>query len=294
MNVWELCHGQSSLRYFAKRKGEVAGGCITTPRQLETLRSNTGWDLYVHINPSVIGKCVTKASSADVTHLTNILIDIDPVSPGAVPFAAMAATLKRLGELTFPGAEKCVSIINSGRGVQGWLRLAPPLELTPELRSVCERATARFLALLDTGQYGCRVDTSCSDLCRVARLPGSVNQKSQQFAGFFSSATEFFPVDSLLAFDPGPPDERDRPDMSERTILGLVLPHVSYRAYIFLTDGVSSPGRHAAAYAAAASLRDLNVREEVAAEWVADAAKLCSPPLSKSEAIRTTRNAYSK
>jgi hypothetical protein len=57
---------------------------------------------------------------------------------------------------------------------------------------------------------------------------------------------------------------------------------------------VASPGRHAAAFAAAASLAELKTPQAQAAEWVAEGGALCNPPLSKSESYRATRNAYQK
>jgi len=293
MSIWRMCHGQAGLRYFAKQGGRKSGGLVQSPDQLAALLTNTGWDLYVHINPTVMQRASVKASAREVTHLTNILLDIDLVSPCADADAALDCALSELDALV-KGSRHAATIVHSGRGRQAWIAFTP-LVLEPESRTQVERATSALFRRLPTGQWGCRIDYSCSDVSRVARLPGSINQKTQTQATVLVKGSATLEPAQLLAFDPGPPPEVTVPThIKSATALGYVLPYASARAAKYLTDGVESPGRHAAAFAAAASLADLSIPEDVAATWVAEGGALCRPRLSAGESYRATRNAYQK
>jgi hypothetical protein len=267
------------------------GGLVQSPRQLSTLLSNTDWDLYVHINPTDMRRASPKASAREVTHLTNILLDIDLVSLDADPDAALDCALTEL-DLLAKGSRSATTLVHSGRGRQAWVSFHP-LELSlPSLRHEVERATSALFRQLPTGQWGCRIDYSCSDVSRVARLPGSINQKTQTPAFVLSKGSTLCDPSLLLRFDPGPPPAVELPP-SPRA-LGYVLPYVTARAARFFTSGVESPGRHAAAFAAAASLAELNIPFDTAVDWVAEGGALCNPRLSALEAHRATRNAYQK
>jgi hypothetical protein len=252
--------------------------------------------LYVHLNPSVARQFSPKANASDVTHFTNLLVDIDPLSADAEPRKALDAATTAL-EAILPGSTEASSVVYSGRGFQVWVHFEKQdLHSCPDLRYRVNRATHALLTLVGrrTGSaFDCRVDTSCSDLSRVARLPGSVNQKTGQLASYLrEDYTRLLDIGSLLVFDSGPPVRTDAPKLPPGSPVGFVLPHLTLKAATFLTEGVDSPGRHASAYAAAASLREAGIELETAAEWVVRGGKRCDPPLPPSECIAATRCAY--
>lgn len=280
-------------RYFTLRGEQRAGGLVTSDGALCGLLSNTDHSIYVHLNPSVPRQFSPKASARDITHFTNLLVDIDPVSSDAEPRRALDATLESL-EILIPGSTQASSVVYSGRGFQVWLHFeATDLRSDEDQRHAIHRATTSLLGLVSAGDFGCRVDSSCSDLSRVARMPGSVNQKTKQTSCYIrEDYTKLLDLGSLLVFDAGPPVKTDVPKLPPGSPVGFVLPHLTLKAATFLTEGSPSPGRHAAAYAAAASLREAGIELETAAEWVVRGGKRCDPPLSPSECIAATRCAY--
>ena len=280
-------------RYFTLRGDHRAGGLVHSDEALRNLLTNTSHSIYVHLNPSASRSFSPKANAMDVTHFSNLLIDIDPVSPDAQPRRALDDTLAVL-ETLIPGSTEASSIVYSGRGFQVWLHFErQDLREVEGLRGAVHRATASLLHQLDTGTHECRVDSSCSDLSRVARMPGSINQKTGNMATYVrEDYTKLLDIGSLLVFDAGPPAKTPPPKLAEGSAMGFILPHLTLRAATFLTEGVGSPGRHAAAYATAASLRETGITHDIAEEWVVRGGKRCDPPLSPSECIAATRCAY--
>lgn len=290
-----MCLHHKHIRFFAKSEFQRLGGSIPSPRALASLLSNETWDLYIHLNPSDSPRYTPKASSSEITHLTNILLDLDPVMSSASLSDAIDSALRQGDEL-LKGSGNAATIVYSGRGMQAWIPIEPTLLSLPDQRLSIERATNAFLRRIDVSEYGCRIDTSCSDLARVARLPGSTNQKSKTHATLVKEGSgERIPVGELLKLDPGE-SRKIRSQLNEktRTYFPFILPHLTARAVTFLTQGVTSPGRHAAAYAAARSLYELSVPFETAETWVIKGGSLCDPPLSPSDSARALRNAYSK
>lgn len=279
-------------RYFTLRGNERNGGLLYSEQSLTNLLTNTEHNIYVHINPTTCHRPSVKASAKDVTALANVLIDIDPVAPYPSVESALESVKASMEDL-IPGSTSAASVVMSGRGCQIWLHFRQvSLDGGEDLRSLCQRATTSFLRLLNPGASGCRVDTSCSDVSRVARMPWSVNQKTKQTAYILSQGASRLDPGLLFEFDPGPPDNSHLPDLNSTTSLGYVLPYVTLTAARFLSDGVPSPGRHAAAYAAASSLRELNVPKETTELWVTKGGLCCDPPLSPGECIRVVSSAY--
>jgi hypothetical protein len=159
---------------------------------------------------------------------------------------------------------------------------------------------AGFLSMLNrqlNPDYGCLVDTSCSDLSRVVRLPGSTNQKTLRPCVILDTGTPIDLVDKVLACSIPPPEPVPCRHV-DTSNLAAVLPHLTEAAQRFLTEGAPFGSRHAAAYAAAASLREAGVPLERALNWVCRGGTFCSPPLTSQEdetdLERATVRAYTK
>jgi len=295
--VWDLLGGP--IRFFAKSNQLVEGGrCDTLASFTRTANNLRNWDFYVTLNPSTFSRRI-KASSADITHWRRILIDIDPVTKEAKedPHEALLAggmVASHISEI-IPGSLKALSVISSGRGCQMWLEIEPTKIESNEHRQRIERATSHFLRLIDTHECGCRVDPSCSDLSRVARCPGTTNQKNGGLAYFIYPTVGLTPIpaEAILSLAPNEPIvEHESPQSF--TGLAQMLPHIGQRPATFLTEGVSTPGRHSAAYAASASLRELGIPESQAVALVIAGGSYCRPILRPLEISRIVAKAYEK
>ena len=297
--VWEIIAREryGSMRYFAKSHDRIQGGiCNTLTSFWRVVENLSNWDFYVTLNPSKgLG---VKASSSVITHWERILIDIDPVATDASPALAAGHTLGNILK-NFPNIDwaKAVTVIDSGRGHQIWIEVeSTPIKGREHAQRI-EQVMSSLFHRINHSFGGCRIDPSCSDLSRVARCPGTVNQKTGARATIMHrySTWPLTPIPAaaiLAAFPDEPPLSKGAPMASLK--IGDLLPHLSQRAANFLTEGVGSPGRHAAAYAAAASLRDLGVGEKDATPMVVTGGRLCRPPMNEEESIRPVRNAYQK
>lgn len=284
--------GGFNPRFFAKAAGSVAGGWIHDEHGYNNLLSNTGWNIYVGINPCIAPPNV-KARDSDIFAAHNILIDIDPVGGFSEPNKAIFNTGESLKKLLGKGAFYCSHLVASGRGFQIWLPVEPTEFDEDFTEARWTRCVREVLSHLSCGDTGCRVDTSCSDLSRVARAPGSINQKTGRKASLVSKGDgSRLGVGSILVFDPGEPEEVSQAPNTSK--LSDVVSYLTLKAVKFLTEGETEPGRHAAAFAAAASLRDQGVPVENALAWVTRGGSLCDPILSPSECSRATHNAYQR
>jgi hypothetical protein len=293
--VWNILGGP--VRYFAKSHGRIQGGTCKTLGSLRRVVENLkNWDFYVTLNPSQgLG---VKASSSDITHWRRILIDIDPVAPDASPSLAAGYTLGSLIKFLPNSATSFITTIDSGRGHQLWVEIEETLIQGRAHARRIEGAISSLYHSINHCVGGCRIDPSCSDLSRVARCPGTVNQKTGQLATILRRYSSWpltgLPAKVILtAF----PEETERPTkklLKFSLKIGDLLPYLSQRAANYLTEGVGSPGRHSAAYAAAKSLQELGVAEENAEKMVQMGGRLCRPPLSETETLRATKNAYQK
>lgn len=291
LRVWELLH---PIRYFAKSQGALHGGWCKTYRSFaRTVQNLVNWDFYVTLNPSMgLG---VKAKSAEVSHWSRILIDIDPVTPDALPPYACGLVCGLLMR-RFDDIGSSMTVIDSGRGYQVWIELEPlPIASREQARRI-ERSISKLYQSVAPEGGGCRIDTSCSDLGRVARCPGTLNTKSGRLAEILTrySAWPLTPFSPRRILDAFPPEEDLHTPIVGPVPHKGIIPYLSERAANFFTDGVTEPGRHAAAYALAASLRELGVPREEALSMVVSGGSLCRPPLSDMECARATRNAYEK
>lgn len=298
-HVWDLRPGDTALRWFARCQPDGVLGGVVKSRQgtLRLLRNLNGRaNLYWGINRSdkLTG---IRVSAKDITHWCNVLLDIDPVEPDAQPLEAAKVFLTRaegvLNQSLFP------TIIHSGRGVQLILSLEP-LHLDDALRRQVRAGVGAFLRAVMVGPsssppapvYGCVVDTSCSDLARVARMPETVNLKTKvesriENRGVLAEGL----AQGILALAGRVVEEIETPSIvadSWQQVWHLL----TARAQRFLMEGSTSPGRHTSAYACARSLRERGLQPEKAVRVVANGAALCDPPLPTHEVQRIVRCAY--
>lgn len=249
---------------------------IGTIRNAEAL----GWNLYLGLNPGRRAGAV-KLNRQDITHWRYVLVDLDP-NPGLVPpdiMAALAASLLIYAHRLFTGS-----------GYHYWLPLPKALEIG-HLASSCtawyepvnpgtvELTMAGFLQELrkygDVWAPGWIIDTHCSDLPRVVRCPGSVNQKTGKRATFervYGGCP--FDISELMRYTlptPTPPAVVVGPTAN----LLDVIPHLNVRARTFILEGAEKGQRHNACYATCKNLHELGVSRERALEWLLIGAGQC-------------------
>lgn len=293
------------LRWFSLRPsdGVKYGGIVERWSSFDRIISNLsprGFNLYFGLNFTNRWDGI-RIKSEDVTHAGALIFDLDPVAATPQLGDGLAAAKKAV-QL----AENHLNVhlqpcyIFTGRGVQAWA-LIDPIHL-PD-RDAQQRWRQGVGSLLQTvsrdlGTYlGYRLDTSCSDLARVVRLPGSVNHKT----GFHAHIIE---PGARVSLAPAPNRFPETFGLGFRTwsvepvapqdslTLDKVWSHLSVTARRFIADGVDEPGRHAACFASAASLREAGMVERSTLRILRTVALRCGPPLPPAEVDRCVRNAY--
>ena len=292
VGVWDRLCAPNDCAVFVKG-ARPQGTRVHTPSTLLTVLENAqraDADAYVHLNTSVHDERVkAKGSRNDITELRHILIDVDsPNTPDLYDrFWRVLCGLNLLD---------ASMLISSGRGLQAWVCVEGLSTLDEPSRDLAE-ALSRAVVLEVQRNLTAIVDTCTTDLARIGRPPGSWNTRAQTHARLLKAAT--------CRMDSGYLIERFRPQVVKRVVpqplaktfkwnLPMALPRLSMKAASFLVEGVGSPGRHSAAFAAGASLRDAGVPKELALSWVARGAGLCSPKLNEREALNAAENAYRK
>lgn len=170
-------------------------------------------------------------------------------------------------------------MIDSGRGIQIWIRLEDTLLIdtvdgdvgayAPD--PVIERGLARringyWLKKLDEFvgiEDGCRIDTSVSDLPRVMRCPGTINQKTKRMAKILVPSQAIFHGLAQKMLDGVPPqvfwDPDPVPGIKAGSTWQEVYPHLTRMAQDYLMKGQEEPGRHKVMWHTAKKLRELGV-----------------------------------
>lgn len=281
------------FRWFAKRATQICGGIVRNEisyrRILHALRT---WDLYVGMNPANTWRKL-KVSDADIAEIIGLVVDIDPITPRMPPEGVESYALDAIE--TVLGRLPHSIVVSTGRGLQVWLKVQFHILNSSEDRLAWRYATKQFIQAVARHfdfTTGYRVDTSCSDLSRLIRAIGSTNQKNGRTVQAISQH-QFLPIQPTnflerYPFIPEPLAPPAHPTGAWWKSFHLL----SGTAKDFLVDGVSEPGRHAACYAAAASLRDVGVEPPIAERLISKGALLCSPPLPIHDALRACSNAY--
>jgi hypothetical protein len=299
----------SVVRMFTRAGDDRDGDFAETTEELRAFaRMYRNRNVYIAPNPSnsTLG---ARHTAAEVTHWSYFLIDMDPICEcppdrvkkklrkcvtcrgDAEPNKALDAALNLLGmwHRTDFAVDPPLRI-DSGRGVQAWIRLADiilddrqqegrfigmaydvmrgkPMKPT----GICTRSTARrvngyWLRMLDENlgtAFGCRIDTSVSDLPRVMRCPGTINMKTGREASIIDSDWgKYYSLaqslvdntpDSVMV-DPEPPSGlRAGMTWQEATV------HLTLTAKEYLSSGRDEPGRHKVMWHTAKKLQEVGV-----------------------------------
>jgi hypothetical protein len=260
------------VRWFARKGNDRIGGGVDTVEELMLAAASAeGMNFYVAPNPAAT-RAGTRHTAQQVTNWSWFLIDIDPLEGASNPRPEMVMefVLGKIGKwwgVDFNSRRPL--LIHSGRGAQAWIRLDdyPFDDRYPDGRivgagepgggstEVVTRRTARItngfwlkkLAEEIGTMSGCRIDTTCADLPRVMRCPGTTNMRNGKTAILIvPSAEQYVGLSSTLVaavppelFEPVPV-----PVLPPGTQWQSVFVHLTLRAQSYMTQGRDEPGRH--------------------------------------------------
>lgn len=309
--IWSILPHPSRehvVRVFAKRNTITRGDFARNSRELVRF-ANAASDLSVYVAPNPTTRTVgIRHNNEDVTHWSFFLIDIDPIEDDYIPNNALDEVLKILGGYCGHDLFKTPpNIIDSGRGIQVWCR-TDDRELGegenpfhgPIDRKIARRAMSYWLKKLSRRLgliEGCKIDTSCSDLPRVMRMPYTINHKTHREATIIQKQEQPFPwlIPFLVAGTPA--EVLYQPDTPSAGVVShwqLVFTKLTKSAQEYILFGKEEPGRHQVAWHTAKSLEELGVSREQAEKAIYRANKLKGPDeeLSDGELQHTLNTAY--
>lgn len=312
--------------------GKIDGGYAKTAAELaDFAEAYAGWNFYVQPNPSArIGG--TRARTEDITEWRWFIVDLDPIAdvvPRTLTEIAHAVQAVMSGYLGHRFDDVWPVVLYSGRGIQIWYPVSPWKMLpgeevnftrlgglwqsTPgffeDSVTVTTLQTTRAITLAQRywlgriaervlPKWGYAVDVSVSDLPRLARCPGTFNQKTGHLAVRFNDPVGALDGRNFLRYVPTAVyverrgEVRTAPDGMPWQAAD---PFLTRRASAWLLNGEAEPGRHWGASAAARSLAEAGVGYgQIVAALEAGGAK-CRPPLTDMEYIeRTAREAVER
>jgi len=281
--LWDLLpHPRNTVvRWFARNGDErQGGGADNVDELILSAEACAGMNFYVAPNPAST-RAGTRHRAEQVTHWSWFLMDIDPVEPVADPGPVVDYVLGKLWSWTGIDFERRRPlIINSGRGMQIWVRLPDvPLDETDGPGDLAGVALPRLVARVTNGWWlnrlaeevgtmnGCRIDTTCADLPRVMRCPGTVNQKTGRYTNLTIDSSEVFEELPRILSAAVPPELFEPQPiitLPEGTPWQHVFVHLTLRAQDYLTYGKEEPGRHDTMFHVALTLAEAGLpRDEV-------------------------------
>lgn len=296
--LWSLLPHPSSdhvVRLFARNNERRVGDFARNPAEIVRFaNASEGMNCYVAPNPTMMAAGI-RHKAEDVTNWSWMFIDIDPVETVCDPRAALEEALLWLGEwLSRDFQRRRPLIIDSGRGMQAWIRLddinilsegfmfagAIWIEECGRQLGVCgctgvhektpRKVMSYWLKRLEEKLgtiHGCRLDTSVSDLCRVMRLPGTVNIKTGRMAEFEEPSSNVFRGLASLLITGTPPRvfEESEPNLAAPgTPWQMVYPRLTLKAQKYLMHGKEEPGRHEVLWHTLTKLKETGLGREQA------------------------------
>ncbi len=304
-HIWSLLpHPEGSVvRWFAKSSDLRIGEYATSAKTLRSAAANhVDKNFYIQPNPTT-QKAGIRVNANAISHWSYFLVDIDPIPnmPDARPDLVMDEVLLWFGEwMGWDFKRDSPMLLDSGRGMQAWFRLEDtPFDvasseysrrMVSSAMSYWLQSIARKVGVL----HQCKLDTTTSDLPRIMRCPGSINQRTGRTATIVSEGVCFkglahriitlTPKSTLLAAITPPTERHNHPYQ-------IILPLLTLRAKNFIQDGVDSPGRHTAIQHAAKTLWEKGCCERELRKAIKRGNEKCLPePVEEKEIERILRD----
>lgn len=325
--LWEILPKPYGIvRWFARdREGTVVvGDFADSPRGLSMAAdAYQHLNFYVQPNPTA-QRTKLRSAAKDVTHWSYLFVDVDPMAEAEDPRPDLALTFALQKLSSFVGKALDPLVIDSGRGMQAWVRLED-VHLYESVtlldggtigydgvnvvtsRHVARTAANYALHELDKalvaegqylgqevkGYYGCRIDVSCSDLPRLMRCPGTFNTRTKRTTKLVAEGRMHPGVARLLVVATPPLT------LVPRTIVlrpGLpwqrIVNKLTKTAAVFLREGAREPGRHKTMSATLKSLKDNGIDAQRALDALVFGNAKTKPPLDLRELERMVHDEY--
>lgn len=271
------------VRLFARnRGGKVTGDFARSPEEIVRFANSLpDWNCYVCPNPTLRTDGV-RHNAEDVTHWSFFLVDIDPIEDEFNAEEALCEVMTKLGGFfghDLFSRKWMPTIIYSGRGYQIWFR-GDDLEFSDSFtRNHARKVMSYWLTFFSKrfGMiYGCKIDTSTSDLPRPMRLVGTYNIKTGEEAHFKEIQEKPFPWLFPILWGATPKEV-----LIEKEIVVTsgkrwqdVFRYLTPSAQEYLLKGLVEPGRHKRVSHVAKSLLELGISREETRNAIVRANKL--------------------
>lgn len=296
---------RSVVRVAYRKDGKMTGDYarnVGELRRFTNICRDRRVNAYCAPNPTehTVG---TRHSSADVSHWSWVLIDIDPLTDAVnpEPLPVLYEALMYMGE--WMGKDLSgdrVAIIDSGRGAQAWIRLddLPLYDRCPEFAGLWVREPHQRIEGVCTGvgiewkhasksmgywlkklaerigtKNECRVDTSTSDLPRLMRLPGTFNVKTGREARIIQPGTGPIHGFASIMLD-GTPKEvfvEHEVTVDPGKKWQMYFSDLTREAQQYLLHGREEPGRHKVVWHTAKKLAECGCSRDEARKAILQA-----------------------
>lgn len=149
-------------------------------------------DTYISINSFY----VPVRKSENVRKLNGFLIDLDLHDKVMNEYCLDAAMYFLEQDYFNKIIPEPSIIVNTGRGLQLFFKIN---NLSKNLVSIWRRVEDSMIeALKDFDYHGFKVDSNCSDVSRVCRLPGTINTKSNSMAKIIVNNNVEYDIDEII------------------------------------------------------------------------------------------------
>lgn len=274
------------LNLFAKSPkgtGTATGVALSEDHLQQQAKAYDDWNLYVCLNPSF--KASGKPSQKDITFVEWMVLDIDPMPKGP-SYRYSCSVLDIVAPLLLEDynlvAYEHYAVVNTGRGLQLWLPVKQGNLTCSQADRVIKGLTASIRDKIEENlnEIGYHVDTSCADIARVVRLPGTINHKTGRRATFMGRVPEISAAgidleqfQNLAVAEHEPPKPLAAASMF---YLAPALLPINLETLLRGTD-TSYESRHKRLYALAKNLQELGVDRAYGTSLTWRAAKRCVP-----------------
>lgn len=278
--AWNHLDGQCVFVWKASGSHGVSSARPTSlAKAIDLCARMADWNAFLVLNPCTGSG---KPSIDDITSVRRMMLDFDP-KPDApnndwtFPYDELTGLLAEYG-VSF---HYDVPVIQSGRGIQFWVPVRQGdlsvRECHQAFKVIGKRVAEIFL---DNPHW--MFDTTCCDVSRIVRCPGTINHKTGRLASI--AIPPHIPGRSGGSIDLATIDLPDAPqqfDPVPQATWMYIAPRIHHFNINFLLSGTSArrESRHGRLYNCAKDLLHAGLSKNVATSLLRHGAQLCTPNL---------------